>query len=218
MKDLLIKAMYMYKINMEKHAKAYGGKVTYLNQHTVLWGVQKQQSHNMYTHSYKGVCAGLAISWVRATLKGEDFMQQLNTARNEVMCREKDAAFTPQTDSLFSDVDSAHLEQLDVDAAFKPIAALKNTAEVSHPYSSADRHFTKGRFYYVSTASHAMALFCHGSTVDFYDPNVGVVTGVKKKMVGAYMKDCVEASFTLMNMDLAGLKDKKLFIRGYKPL
>jgi len=216
--DLLIKAMYMYKINMEKHAKANSGKVTYINQHSVLWGVQKQQSHGLHTHSHKGVCAGLAITWVRATLKGDNFMKQLNTARNEVMCREKDTDFTPQTDSLFSDVDSAHLEQLDVDKAFKSIGALKNHVELSHPYTNADRHFSSGRFYYLSTGSHAMALFCHGSTVDFYDPNVGVVSGVKKKMIGPYIKDCVEAGFTLQNLDFAGLKDKKFNIRGYKPL
>ncbi len=216
--DLLIKAMYMYKINMEKHAKANGGKVTYLNQHTVLWGVQKQQSHGLYTHSYKGVCAGLAITWVRATLKGDDFMKQLNTARKEVMCRDEGADFSQQTDSLFSDVDSAHLEQTNIYKAFESIGKLKNEVELNYPFGSADRHFSKGQFYYLSTSTHAMALFCNGSTVDFYDPNVGVVTGVKKKMIGAYLKDCMEAGFTLQDMDFAGLKERKLSISGFKPL
>lgn len=34
--ELLTKAMYLYKIQMDKHARANNGAVTYLNQHSVL--------------------------------------------------------------------------------------------------------------------------------------------------------------------------------------
>lgn len=216
--ELLTKAMYMYKISMDKHARANNGKVNYLNQHSVLWGVQKQKSHNIRFQSRLGVCAGLAITWLRATLKNEDFMKLLHTARSEVMSRGKDTAFTQKTDDLFVKVDEAHPEQNDVVGAFKNLGRLVKNVEISHPYSTADRHFEKGNFYYVSTNSHAMALICHGDTVDFYDPNVGVVTGVKKKMVGAYIKDCVEAGFTLQKMNLSGVKEKMFQIRGFAPL
>lgn len=216
--ELLTKAMYLYKIQMDKHARANNGAVTYLNQHSVLWGVQQQKSHEMGEHNYYGVCAGLAIEWVRATLKGDDFINKLNTARSEVMTQGKSKGVGKSSDALFAGVADAHYEQKDVKAAFKNVANCNKDVTSNYPFGGADKHFSKGCFYYISTGTHATAAFCRGDTLDFYDPNVGLAKGVKKIMIGGYFKDCIEETFKLLGQDVAGAKTKSLSILGFKPL
>lgn len=216
--DLLAKAMYLYKIQMDQHARAHGGTVTYLSQHGVLWGVQQQKSHQMGEHSHNGVCAGLAIEWIRGRMRGEDFISQLNTARSEVFTQGKSKGFGKASDALFAGVDKAHYEQKDVKAALKAVASSVKDTSVTFPFGGANKHFEKGRYYYISTASHATAAYCNGDTMDFYDPNVGEAKGVKKKMVEGYFKSCVEETLKLVGSDAKTAASIKLGIKGFKPM
>ncbi|HVL02487.1 MAG TPA: YopT-type cysteine protease domain-containing protein [Dongiaceae bacterium] len=216
--ELLAKAMYLYKIQMDNYARANGGTVIYLNQHTVLWGVQQQKSHDMGDHSYAGVCAGLAIEWIRGSLKGDDFISKLNTARSEVFTQGKSKGFGKDAGALFTGVDKAHYEQKDVKAAFKSVATCSKDTSATYPFGGANKNFTKGNYYYISTATHATAAYCHGDTVDFYDPNVGVAKGVKKKMIEGYFKSCIDETLKLVGASASDAKGKKLGILGFKSL
>ena len=191
------KAFYVYKIILDRCAREAGGIIRFFSQHSVLWGVQARKNHKLKENNSAGVCAGLAIEWIKFTLKEKDFFKAMEDVRREVV-KEKDG-LSPEADAMLSNIDDSHVLQTNVSKAFKDVASFESINEYKYPFNNATKCMKKGHFYYIGTGStgskiaggHAMAAFCHGEKIDFYDPNVGVVTGAKKKIVEKYMKEAV---------------------------
>ena len=215
--NILAEAMQLYKVLLDKHARKNNCNVTFLSQHSVLWGIQSQQSHQgLSLHSNMGVCAGLAIEWIKATAKGTDFMAAMGRARNEVFTQGKSQGFSTGVTQLLDDVDDSHSEQNNISKAF-PGGSGKETVSL-YPFKGAAKAFSPDNYYYISSGTHAVAAYCSGSKIDFYDPNVGLVKGASKKLVEEYMSEAVIKTHQLiLNNQSPDLSKKSLTITHAKP-
>lgn len=196
----LEKFMFRYKVVMDQQASVHGGTVMYLNQHTVLWGVQKRDRHNLGADA-GGVCAGLALEWIKATLDGQDFIKQLDAARNAVMTTPKETPLDTAATKLFKGIHGAHealTAENEIADNVKKLLSKKakyvKTLHSPHPHSGLESKLTDGSYYFLVTQQHVAACVCRGDKVDLYDPNVGVVTGAAKKIVPDYFEDCMVAT------------------------
>lgn len=223
----LVKAFYIYKIYLDRHARAAGGTLQFLNQHTILWNIQKQASHSIQHQNSDGVCAGLAIEWLKTTCGGGDFLADLGNVRNDVLSQpgkgKGAASLKGGSNILLTGVDKSHLQQRNVARALEGVGKPLQGSPWKSPYAfkNAKSRFSPGNFYYISSGTHATAAVCRGKTVDFYDPNVGLVKGAALSVVGDYFADAVFQTYAhiLGSRDAKGDASKKeLLISGFKPL
>ncbi len=200
--ETYIKSMYVYKITLDKFARQYGGKLHFLNQHTVLWGIQKKD-HPVSYHD-TGACVGLACEWVKAQLTGDDFLSALATARNDIFA----GTFGQETKEFFDDVNYSHGYQFNLAKVFEDVAKQVSVNTTSYPYNKLSENLKSGNFYIVATPFHATAAMpSKKGKVNFYDPNVGCVIGADNKIIADYLAELLKEN-----------KDVNLTITKFKPL
>lgn len=214
-RKLVEKAVFLYKIAFSNTATRSGASVNYLSQHSMIWGamIQKQFS----TAFWLGICAGLAIEWIKSRKGGRDLMSDLHAARTEVF--NKKAHERAGVEALSTVVNESHRLQNNLNLAFKDTCTSTGDPITSpFPFNNACSSFRSGNFYYISSGSHAMAVYCHGrNKLDFYDPNVGEMRGVKARDLEGYFKAASEASCIAQGISVDTLVGKKQFsIAGYR--
>lgn len=223
MKDLLTKAMFIYKCAMDKKSRLHGGSVQYINQHSLIWGISSQ-INPMGGHT-KGVCHGLAVEWLKAVSKGEDFIHALGNARNQLFADSKN--LNSQTDSFFRTINDSHSQQNrdpEIDeklllTALEKVGKKVDKKAFKFPFTNAKSFLENGFFYFISTGSHAMAAtsdrksFEWNGKVTFYDPNVGLLTGTSKAFLEDYLKECVVETCNLAG---GNPSEKSLTITKFK--
>jgi hypothetical protein len=211
-RDLLTKALFLYKIAFDKQARATGAAVNWIGQHSLLWGALGE--HGFDEGWWLGLCAGLSIEWLKSRTAGGDLIQNLMDARNEAFTLKP--ANRPKIEQLATTVVASHREQNAVDEAVAGFLAACGSTSFAYPFDKMAGAFTKSRYYYISSGSHAMAACTDASgKVDFYDPNVGEVRGTSPRFFGPYLRDCIDASFMVTERPAAEKPQKMMRVQAY---
>jgi len=216
------KAVLLYKIAFDKAARAAGGSVRFASQHSLLWGAMNKGGHGAFdSDRWLGVCAGLSMEWMKYKVQGKDFIALFYKVRSEVMGKQEGpklgvAAFA-------GTVDASHVRQRNVVGAlasyFTPVGSEQ---QYGAPFTKLGASLRAGNYYYISSGTHAMAGRMVGSGVDFYDPNVGEVTGTSPRFFNTYLSDCLNATGVALGYSAAQttqLINNKLFtVSAFRPL
>jgi hypothetical protein len=215
--NVVIEAMYRYKINFATAASLAGGTIRWANQHALLWGIGKLDDEYRI-----GMCAGLAMEWMKAVRVKQDLVGRFMGARKEAFGN-KDGKPSPKpaVESFYQLLDHSHNQQGKKMGAFlQNEFAIVATKTFTWPYANLGATLLKKHYYYISSGSHAMAAFLPAAgKVNFYDPNVAEITGTSPKFFDTYFKDNIEATAVVMNKPLEELKAKKVFTTmAYKAL
>ncbi len=206
-RELVEKAVYLYKIAFSNAARKCNANVRYVSQHSIIWGAMGQRGFE--PRFWLGVCAGLALEWIKAQKQGRDLISDLATARNEVFSEKP--ATRRFLAGIVDGIHDSHKLQNQLKTALTGVCTPVGTVVKSpFPFSDACSSMKNRRFYYISSGSHAMAAACHGkSRIDFYDPNVGEVRGISTKALRDYLKEAVEASCLAQNISVETVIGKK---------
>jgi hypothetical protein len=220
---LVQKAMMLYKIAFDKSARAAGGSVRFASQHSLLWGAMNKGGHGAFDNArWLGVCAGLSMEWMKYKCQGKDFIGLFYKIRNEVMGKQEGPKLGVA--GFAGMVDASHVRQNNVAGAlagmFTPVGSPQ---QYSAPYTKFSTAMRGGNYYYISTGSHAMAGRMVGSGgVDFYDPNVGEVTGTTPRFFDTYFRDAINATCIAKGYDAAQTKElfdsKQFTATAYRPI
>jgi hypothetical protein len=194
-RELVTKAVYLYKIAFEQIARQVGGHVSYGSQHSVLWGMLGAGGFD--PDFWLGVCAGLSIEWLKARASSGDLLRDLIATRTYAVTKE--AKNRPNMESFASKVEASQTSQRSISMALKgilePVSAPGN--ESKYPFTDVIRNFPTRRYFYISSGSHAMAAHCDWKgSVTFYDPNVGEISGTSRSFFRLYFKAATDASRT----------------------
>lgn len=209
--SVIIEAMYRYKVVLADAVAKCGGQARYISQHAILWQTsQKEAGFDKDFHL--GVCAGLAIEWIKARKAGQDFIGQLTKIRNEVMTKKSGQA--EGWEDFVERVTDSHYRQKQLHAALKDFEQQGEPERSPYPYKGIGKLLKAGCYHYISSGSHAMAAFFEGGKVEFYDPNIGEVTGTSPAFLEAYFAAVVQVSAAIL-----GIKpeDKPMTITVFKP-
>jgi hypothetical protein len=189
-KENVIEAVYLYKILLTNEAAKHGGELRYASQHSLIW------SGTFNKLDWLGVCAGLSIEWIKAKIAGGDIVDELLKAKKQAMTGSEDAVFAKQ-------ITDSQLQQKNVAKSLQPSLTQQGNSKTSdYPYKNLAKLMKPGCYHYLSSGSHAMAAFYDGSKLDFYDPNVGEVTGTSSKLLGPYLSAAKNASAKVMGVDV----------------
>lgn len=215
-KAMLEKALYLYKIEFVKAAEKSRAEINYLGQHSLLWGTMG--ANGISPAFWFGVCAGLAIEWTKYRVVGNSFVSTLDSARSE-------AFITPEKErkiiaSLKADIERSHRLQDQLTLALK--GTCKPTGKIYtsvYPFNNAYSSLKEGNYYYVSSGSHATAMYVgRKGKIDFYDPNIGEALGMSKPALQGYSRAAAESSCKVEGVDFSKLKTKKLTITEFQPI
>ena len=201
--ETLIKAQFLYKIEFDKAIRANGGRVIWSGQHGMLWALNQAKVIDEFF--WKGVCAGLAIEWLKeqADPINYSFTQQQDDARREVFSRPR-AAYQRAEHFAQQVFDSHQMQRQEMKGLDGVLASAGPTRDFQYPFQDIAASFSQGSFFYVSTGTHAMGVVRVGgryfgsARYDFYDPNVGVAKRVKVDIFPQYLKAAVDKSFEVL--------------------
>lgn len=202
-REMVAKAQFHYKIAFDHAARNAGGHVIWCGQHSMLWGML---GHEISRHFWLGVCAGLAIEWLKeqAAPGLHNFTDAMMAARTEVFSRPAESR--KRALEFGRRVQGSHLRQNSATKGLESVAV--NTApSFTSPYpfskmTRMDSKFRNGTIFYISSGGHAMGAHKVGrNKFDFYDPNVGVAHDVKVSMFGSYLQAAVDATVKVRGVD-----------------
>ncbi|MEZ9599250.1 YopT-type cysteine protease domain-containing protein [Vibrio sp. 10N.286.46.A8] len=196
-KKILIEAVNRYKIEFAKLSHKTQGKTRNLAQHSFIWALKDGD----YQALGDGICAGLAIKWIEYDVQNIDFIESLDKHRMEIytVLGSKDKTTFGQ------DIVKSHLMQKDLQKALTGTCTLTGKVKnFQYPYKSLSKALTKNHYYYVSSGSHATAIKSNGTTVDFYDPNVGEIKELLPHHLPSYFKAAKEASRLAQGKSIKG--------------
>lgn len=239
-RKMVTEAFYRYKILFDSAARTCGGQITWLSQHSMLWGAlrpragygQPKENAGFVPDYWLGICAGLAMEWLKdeakvdakTLAKPKNFISNLQGARQEVFTKGA-AERTTYLETLSTRVSDAHQRQNNLahGDALGGSFSKAGDKEFIYPYADMGSAFKpKGfiskskRYFYVSSGTHAMgATINTDGKVDFYDPNVGLVTGTTPAFFPIYLRGCAEASAAVQNTTVP--PGKKMNVAIYDP-
>lgn len=224
-RKLLEEAMYRYKISFDSMGRQTGASMRYVNQHSVLWGGITRQNFNRAR--WLGVCAGLAIEWLKAESKGEDFISDLIRVRNAMFITKKtdndEGAFANwYIDKFANEVDDSHVLQNNVAKAVEGVLRVDGDERKSlFPYLTLTSVMKSNRYIYFGSATHAMGArtgrsFFSESKVDFYDPNVGEMRGTTIDGIAMYLRNAQRTTMALLGLPETALNGKVLTVLNMK--
>jgi hypothetical protein len=215
-KAMLEKALYLYKIEFVKAAEKSRAQINYLGQHSLLWGTMG--ANGISPAFWFGVCAGLAIEWTKCRVAGNNWVGTLDSARTE-------AFITPEKErkiiaSLKADIERSHRLQdqltLALTGTCKPTGRIDTSR---YPFSNAYANLKEDHYYYVSSGSHATAMYVRKrGKIDFYDPNIGEALGMTKAALQQYSRAAVDCSCQVSNMSRLDAEKKQLTITEFQPV
>lgn len=215
-KAMLEKALYLYKIEFVKAAEKSRAEINYLGQHSLLWGTMG--TNGISPAFWFGVCAGLAIEWTKYRVAGNNFVTTLNSARSE-------AFITPEKErkiiaSLKTDIERSHRLQDQLTLALAGICKFTGKVYTSkYPFNNAYSSLKDGHYYYVSSGSHATAMYMgRKGKIDFYDPNIGEALGMNKSALQQYSRAAADSSCEVSGKSESELKYKTLTITEFRPI
>jgi hypothetical protein len=203
--------MYLYKIEFINAAGQYGGTVRNASQHSMLWGGMGGAGIDSYF--WLGVCAGLAMEWIKYHARGDDLIDKLITVRTELMTTKR--AENQSLAGSATDVTPSHYAQNNVATALRGVCTTNGSASFPYAFKGMKSGFKKGHYHYISSGSHAMAAFMGADgKVAFYDPNVGEAKGLSStEFFTRYLKAAVDATMSLTG-DQSG-KKKQMTVAAY---
>ena len=208
-KDVLAKAMLLYKVLFDKTAREVGGIVSFNSQHSALWA-----NGGFSEERYEGVCYGLAAEWLkeRAVNRG-DLLANLAEFRNRSF-----VSHQPGMDSFVKAVTDSQVAQgngmaMVLGGVLKKVSSGTST----YPFADLSKLFPTRRFFYISTKGHAMAAYCSWKgQVAFYDPNVGLVTDTDRQFFGKYLEQVVYGTYELTDEPKHNPLGKIVTVEVYK--
>ncbi|MEZ8315715.1 hypothetical protein AB4582_03110 [Vibrio splendidus] len=215
-KAMLEKALYLYKIEFVKAAEKSRAQINYLGQHSLLWGTMGV--NGISPAFWFGVCAGLAIEWTKYRVAGNNFVGTLDSARSE-------AFITPEKErkiiaSLKADIVRSHRLQDQLTLALT--GTCKPTGKVytsNYPFNNAYSSLKEGHYYYVSSGSHATAMYMRRKgKIDFYDPNIGEALGMTKLALQQYSRAAADSTCKISGKPTSELKEKTITITEFRPV
>ncbi|OLQ72830.1 hypothetical protein BIT28_06490 [Photobacterium proteolyticum] len=206
-RQLIEKAVYLYKIAFSNAAKSCNAKVRYASQHSILWGAMGPNGFD--PDFWKGLCAGLAIEWMKAQKQGRDLILNLDTARTDVFTLA--AGERQHLEAIKDDIERSHYQQNTLVKALDGICSPSGNNDSSlYPFNNACSVMKPGRMYYMSSGSHAIAAIYLGTNnIIFYDPNVGEMHGATKKAFQNYLKSAADSSCQVQGIPITSIKGKK---------
>lgn len=209
-RKIVEKAVYLYKIDFVKAAEKSNAKINYLGQHSLIWGALGANGFDR--DFWMGLCAGLAIEWTKYRVAGNNFLSTLSSARTEVF-------LTPEKErkliaTLKVDVERSHYCQRRLTTALKgSCVPTERSFKSRYPFNNAYSSLVAGYYYYVSSGSHATAMYVNkNGSIDFYDPNIGEALGIKKKDLQHYMRAAKESTCKVEGKDFSTLQTQELTI------
>ena len=197
--DVLVEAMLRYRIGFQSAAGRAGGVIRWLGQHTYIWSLKTVKGGGSFKNEYwVGVCAGLAMEWMKAKRKKEDLVGKFLGARKEAFTKEGDK---PASQAFTAQISFAHAQQGEKTEFLQNEFRETGEKKFDYPYSNFGAALKKKRFYYVSSATkgqaggHATAIYVNSKgKVDFYDPNIAEITGTSPSFFDTYLQDVIDGT------------------------
>ena len=186
-------ALFLYRVAFDKQARATGGTVSWVSQHGLIYSWIK--NYGLSEAKADGLCAGLAIDWLKARATGGDLVTILRNQQLAVF--HEPPASRVAIETFAQALVESHNGQRDVEDALETFLRPGVKKSFDYPYAKIEGAFEKGTYFYISTAGHSMAAVTDDAgRMTFYDPNVGEVSGTSAKFFGPYQRACVEATAT----------------------
>jgi len=188
-------ALLYYRLAFDKQARATGASVRWIGQHGLIWSLIRDYEFD--AGKWMGLCAGLALDWLKAKAAGGNLLDTLREQQSVVFTAPSDKT-RAKIAKFAADLLESHNDQRYVRTALSPALAHCGSKDFPYPFTKMEGAFAKDRYYYISSDIHAMAAYSSAlGVVTFYDPNVGEVAGTSPRFCAPYLKDCIDASFSL---------------------